>query len=146
MAASYSKGKAITSINITPMVDIILVLLVIFMVTSSAMSAAEAIEVDKPAASTGSPSADASQTLVITCDESGRFYAGAESLADGAAVTRYARSAVVEQPSTQAIVRCDRAASVDSLVTIIDALRDAGVKKYAISTEPVAESRRQIGG
>jgi len=140
VAASSNDGKAITSINITPMVDIILVLLIIFMVTSSAMSAAEAIEVDKPAAATGTSSSESSQTLVITCDVDGSFYAGAESLADGAAVTSYARSVVAENGPTQAIIRCDRAASVNTLVTIIDALRLAGVKKYAISTEPVAEA------
>lgn len=136
-AAQSSDGKAIVAINITPMVDIILVLLVIFMVTSSAIHAEASIEVDKPNAATGSAGGSEVETLVLTCDESGAYFAGEQALEDGEAIRRYAEGVRAEMPEVQAVLRCDRAARVDVLVTAIDALRQAGIQKYAIATAPL---------
>lgn len=140
-AADTSSGKGIHAINITPMVDIILVLLVIFMVTSSAINAAESVDVDKPEAASGQASGDESTTLVVTCDPQGRFYVGDEVFEDGAAITAHAQQVLRAAPKTQAVLRCDRDSKVDHLVTLIDALRLAGVTKYAIATEPPAAGR-----
>lgn len=141
MAASQpSKGKGMHAINITPMVDIILVLLVIFMVTSSAIHAEASIEVDKPEAATGGAAASEVETLVLTCDASGAYFAGETQLADGDAIRRFARRLRDETPDVQAVLRCDRAASVDTLVVAIDALRQAGIQKYAIATDPITST------
>lgn len=134
--APSGNGKAIVAINITPMVDIILVLLVIFMVTSSAIHADASIEVDKPSAATGNAGSSEVETLVLTCDESGAYFAGDQQLGDGEAIRRFAEGVRAENPAVQAVLRCDRAARVDVLVTAIDALRQAGIQKYAIATAP----------
>ena len=139
MAATQSSdGKGMHAINITPMVDIILVLLVIFMVTSSTMYAEALVEVDKPEAATGAAAAPEVETLTLTCDASGAYFAGETRLDGGDAIRSFAADVVAEKPEVQAVLRCDRAARVDALVTAIDALRQAGVHKYAIATDPVA--------
>ncbi len=137
-AMQSSDARGMHAINITPMVDIILVLLVIFMVTSSTMHSEASVEIDKPEAATGAESAADVQTLTLTCDASGAYFAGETRLDDGEAIRSFAAAVVAERPDTQAVLRCDRAARVDALVTAIDALRQAGVHKYAIATDPVA--------
>lgn len=139
MAATQSNdAKGMHAINITPMVDIILVLLVIFMVTSSTMHVEASIDIDKPEAATAAAAASEVETLTLTCDASGAYFAGDTRLDDAAAIRSFAASIVAERAEVQAVLRCDRAARVDALVTAIDALRLAGVEKYAIATDPVS--------
>lgn len=139
MAAAVSQSRrGIVAINITPMVDIILVLLVIFMVTSSAIHANKSIEVDKPQAASGHADADA-PTLTITCDARGSYFEDDTAL-DDAALSQRARAAKLANDDVQAILRCDGSAEVERLVHLIDLLRLAGITRYAVATEPVDEA------
>ena len=63
----------ITGINITPMVDIMLVLLVIFMVTTTTINKIEGMEVDKPDASSGKNIDELPQSIVLMCRNEGEF-------------------------------------------------------------------------
>lgn len=132
--ASTGDGRGIHAINITPMVDIILVLLVVFMVTSTAISASQSVEVDKPEAATGKASNEPSATFTVTCDVEGRLYLDSTEPQTEGEIARRARAALADNPKTQAIIRCDKAAQVDTMVRVIDLLRGAGITKYAIAT------------
>lgn len=136
-AASSGDRRPMTGINVTPMVDIMLVLLVIFMVTSSAMSAAEAIEIDRPDARSGAETTATPTTLVVTCDAQGAYFVDATRIVDDDALATHVRAVLARDSTAQAILRCDRRASVDALVHLLDVLRVAGVTRYAIATEPV---------
>lgn len=138
MAASVGRGsrRGITAINITPMVDIILVLLVIFMVTSTTMSATEAVAVDKPDAATGQPTDPQRATLVVTCDPSGTIYSGHAQATGLPALREAARRARANDRDVQALVSCDGAATIETLVDVLDALRAEGIHRYAIATDP----------
>jgi biopolymer transport protein ExbD len=130
----------ITSINITPMVDIMLVLLVIFMVTTATIQNIEGMQVDKPDAASGRNVEDLPQSIVLMCRGSDEFaidgapVEGTQAEID-AAIGREVKARVKQNPELQGIVSCDTEAQVGSMVHLIDLLRENGVTKYAIATE-----------
>ena len=72
-AGGLDDDDEITGINITPMVDIILVLLVIFMVTTTTINEIEGMEVDKPDAASGQNIEELPQSIVLICRGSDEF-------------------------------------------------------------------------
>ena len=128
-------GEGINGINVTPLVDIILVRLVIFMVTTTTIQQVEGMEVDKPDAATGQAVEDLPQSILLVCHSDGRFVVDGNVMPDDAAIESAIRSKAKENPELQGIVQCDEGAKVGSMVHLIDLLRANGVKKYAIATE-----------
>jgi biopolymer transport protein ExbD len=123
----------ITSINVTPLVDITLVLLIIFMVTTSVITDTEGLDINKPEAASGSTIEGAS--ILVQCDEEGKVRVDGEDVATDAEITEAVEKKLVEDRELQGIVQCDEAADVGKMVHLIDLLREAGVKKYAIATK-----------
>jgi biopolymer transport protein ExbD len=139
-AGGLDDDEEITAINITPMVDIILVLLVIFMVTTTTINEIEGMEVDKPDAASGRNIEDLPQSIVLMCRGSNEFAIdGVPVEGDQARIDdeigKAIRSRVKQNPELQGIVQCDTEAQVGAMVHLIDLLRDNGVTKYAIATE-----------
>lgn len=143
-AGGLDDDDEITAINITPMVDIILVLLVIFMVTTTTINEIEGMEVDKPDATSGRNIEELPQSIVLMCRGSNEYaidgmpVEGTQAQID-AAIAAAVASRVGQNPDLQGIVQCDTKAEVGSMVHLIDLLRDNGVKKYAIATEKPLE-------
>ncbi len=138
---SFDDDDEITGINITPMVDIILVLLVIFMVTTATINQIEGMQVDKPDASSGQSLGELPQSIVLICRGDGEYaidgnpVLGADAIAVDAQITAEIKSRVSQNADLQGIVQCDTEAQVGAMVHLIDLLREAGVTKYAIATE-----------
>ena len=137
--------EGMNSINITPMVDIMLVLLVIFMVTTTTINQLEGMQVDKPDAETGRNIEDVPKQILLVCRKDGQF------LVDGSEVAFEEIGAkidvkVAENPDIAGIVQCDEAAEVGQMVKLIDLLRDHKVKKYAIATEQPETEKARSGG
>lgn len=138
---SLDDDEEITGINITPMVDIILVLLVIFMVTTTTINQIEGMQVDKPDAASGKNLDDLPQSIVLICRGEDEFAIDGDPVeGDTAAIVdnKIAKAIderVKQNPDLQGIVQCDTEAQVGAMVHLIDLLRDNGVTKYAIATE-----------
>jgi biopolymer transport protein ExbD len=135
------EDEEITSINVTPLVDITLVLLIIFMVTTSVISQQEGLEVAKPEASTGKGLETASVLLV--CKSDGSVLVDGKTAVSDAEISEAIMDKLVEDRDLQGIVQCDKEAQVGTMVHLIDLLREAGVKKYAIATQKPAPT---VGG
>lgn len=135
MAGSVDDGDEIAGINVTPLVDIMLVLLIIFMVTTSMITNVdqEGLAVDKPEASSGSTIEGAS--ILIQCDPEGKIAVDAKEVTSDEEIKSAIAAKLAEDPDTQGIVQCDEQSNVGQMVRLIDLLRDAGVKKYAIATK-----------
>lgn len=132
-AVNDDDDAEITAINVTPLVDITLVLLIIFMVTTSMIAKTEGMQIDKPDASTGNKLQKTN--ILLACDAEGRIMVDGKELSDDAAITAAIKDKLTDDNEVQGIVQCDEAAQVGKLVHLIDLLRGAGVKKYAIATE-----------
>jgi len=127
-AAAGNDEDIISSINITPLVDIFLVLLIIFMITSSVIDQREiALQVPR-AANAGSQAPKASGLMV---DRNGETYLDGQKL-DTASIAAVLRGAVARDPDHQVLIEADRDLKYQSVVDVIDLVRGAGITKYAL--------------
>jgi biopolymer transport protein TolR len=124
-------GRMITDINVTPLVDIVLVLLIIFMVTATYI-VNPTIKIDLPKAATGTE--QNRTTLGLTLDRSAALYLNGEKT-DEAAVTRFIAAELPKNPELQAIIAADKSVSHGAVVRVIDRVKRAGVRKFAINVE-----------
>ncbi len=139
MASKYGadSSDAISEINVVPLVDIILVVLIIFMVTAP-MFMKPSINVNLPKAATGEQSIPTQLSITITKD--GRtLLNGAE--ADDIAIQAKAQEQLEKNPDIQAIISADQDVAHGKVVHIIDIVKGSGVKKFAISIEKPSETR-----
>ncbi len=139
-AGSLDDDEEITGINITPMVDIILVLLVIFMVTTTTINQIEGMQVDKPDAASGQSLGELPQSIVLVCRGENEYAIDGEPVIGtpeevDQKIGQEITARVKQNPELQGIVQCDTDAQVGAMVHLIDLLRDNGVTKYAIATE-----------
>jgi biopolymer transport protein ExbD len=132
MAAGGRQRGLLTDINVTPLVDIMLVLLIIFMLTAH-LIARQAIEVQLPKAaqSTAVPPT----TLAVTLTREGRMYLnGTETLP--AALRTAVQASVAKDPKTQVIVAGDKGVSHGRVVWVLDLVKSLGITSFAIQIDP----------
>jgi len=121
----------ITDINVTPMVDIMLVLLIIFMVTATYITR-NAIEVRLPEAASGQDVTTTTLALVVAPDGSLALNGEPVSLDQ---VREKVPAILKENPEVQAVVDGDRTVPYGRVMEVIDTLRSIGVKNFAASVE-----------
>ncbi len=134
MAGQVSSGdddELISGINVTPLVDVVLVLLIIFMVTASYI-VREAIEVDLPRAANAGEATGTTLAVVLTKD--GGIYVDGVKRSEQELAQR-AREAVGRDKETRAIISADRAALHGAVVRVIDVVKGEGVSRFAINIE-----------
>ena len=129
----YDDEGEITGINVTPLVDIVLVLLIIFMVTTSVITNAEGMKISKPEASSGRKLDN--DSIVLVCHEDGAIWVDGKEMGSDEAIVERIADKLMDDENLQGIVQCDEKAQVGRMVHLIDLLREAGVKKYAIATK-----------
>jgi biopolymer transport protein TolR len=127
---SNADDSMISGINVTPLVDVVLVLLVVLMVTATYL-ASRTIPVDLPKGATGEPTG---VTLAITVDEEGRTYLDGASATEDVLRSKI-RSARAVDPEVRAIIAADRDTRHKSVVGVIDLLRQERVNRFAINVE-----------
>src|SRR6266850_3334503 len=123
--------EGINGINVTPLVDICLVLLIIFMVTATYI-VKETIEVELPRAAHGGETIKTTFALVIT-KEGKSFLNGVET--DDAGIVRAVNDSKAKGEEVQAIVGADKSATHGAVTHLLDVLKGAGVTKFAIQIE-----------
>jgi biopolymer transport protein ExbD len=124
-------GRMITDINVTPLVDITLVLLIIFMVTTSYI-VNPSIKVDLPKAASGSD--QVRTTLALTLTKEGQLYLNGELSTEGQ-VAKQIAAELPKNPDLQAIIAADKVVPHGAVVHIIDFVKRAGVRKFAINVD-----------
>ncbi len=131
---SKQTATSLSEINIVPFVDVMLVLLVIFMITAPILQSG--IEVDLPKTKTVKEINEV--RLIITMDRAQRLYLNDQPVNIhqlGDAVRAKSGNA-----SNQAVyVRCDETVPFGSFTTVVDALRQAGIKNVNVVTQPLSE-------
>jgi biopolymer transport protein ExbD len=130
--AQQDDDELITAINVTPLVDIVLVLLIVLMVTSSYL-VNKSINVELPKAATGQSS---SPNLSISIDAAGKLYLDGEEIEPDSLQARV-RKAYREDPEVKAIISADGRVQHAQVVTVIDTLRREKITKFAINTSPL---------
>jgi biopolymer transport protein ExbD len=124
-------GEEIASINVIPLVDIILVVLIIFMVTAP-MFIKPTINVNLPKAASGDKTAPSKLNIALTAD--GRINLNGQFVNEDV-VRSKATEEVAANQDTQAIISADKDVPHGKVVALLDIVKTAGVKKFAISIE-----------
>ena len=142
-----SQSNMITAINVTPLVDITLVLLIVFMVTATYIVKAT-IEVELPRAASGGE--DVGKTLnvlikqpnsdVRKADKPCTIVALNGTVTDEAHLTEQLRKAAVEDASAKAMISADRDCRHSEFVHVVDLVKEAGITKFSINIEKIAST------
>lgn len=130
-AQTATDDEMITGINVTPLVDITLVLLVILMVTASYV-ASRAIPVELPKGATGE---DTPTTLTVSIDREGKTFLDAEAITDRDLRAKV-KAAHDADPETRAVIAADGRTSHANVIHVIDLLRRENVTRFAINVDP----------
>jgi biopolymer transport protein ExbD len=122
-----------SGINVTPLVDIMLVLLIIFMVTAK-LIVSQSLPMDLPRAATG----DQQQTVfAVAVDSVGKTTVDSKP-ADDRELLGLARSARAQDPELRAVIRADQTTDHGRIVRLMDLLRQAGIAKIAFGVDPTS--------
>jgi len=126
-----STDDVLAEINVVPLVDVILVVLIIFMVTAP-MIMKPSINVNLPKAATGE--ATTPSKLNITISPDGKLNLDGHPVEDQDVQTK-ALEEVKKNPDIQAIIAADKDVPHGRVVSVLDLVKGAGVKKFAISID-----------
>jgi biopolymer transport protein ExbD len=132
---STQADDAITGINVTPLVDITLVLLIIFMVTTKIVLN-QTVPLDLPKAATGTSDLQVVFSIVMSAD--GRAMVDANQIPSDDAILPLAREAQAQHPDLRAVIKADAAVTHGRVIHVLDLLKQAHVSKIAFGVTPVA--------
>ena len=132
------RRRPVSDINVTPLVDVMLVLLVIFIVTAPMMK--EAIDVDLPRAKGGSgPSRQSASPFVVAVDQDGRVHVGAEVIEPSRLAAQLPRLLVGHEKETVTL-KAYRRLPYETAVQVMSIIRASGIVAINIAVDaPSAE-------
>jgi biopolymer transport protein ExbD len=122
-----------SAINTTPLVDIMLVMLIIFLITVPVV--VQTVPVDLPKAS-NVPTQTKPENIVIAVEEDGQVFWNSAKLPDNAALLTKLKEIAVLQPQPEVHIRGDLAARYESVGKVVFACQRAAIRKVAFITEP----------
>lgn len=141
MAAGIHHGsghRALADINVTPFVDVVLVLLIIFMVTAPILQSG--IDVNVPKTRTVKEISE--ERLVITIDKKQQVFLGNDPININEIGARLRQK--VRDPQRQSIfLRSDEDVPFGAFATVMDAVKQAGITNVSIVTQPLDENARK---
>jgi biopolymer transport protein TolR len=140
MATPLEKRKLMGEINVVPMIDIMLVLLVVFMVTAPLLT--QGIEVDLPEANAEPiESVPDHEPLVLSVDAEGNLYINAgddeDKPSSGQKIVTIVGAVLGAKPETPVYVKADRAVPYGNVVGAMVILQQAGAQHIGFVTDPL---------
>lgn len=120
----------IAEINIVPFVDIILVVLIVFMIATPFMK--PSFNINLPKAASGDQTTPSQLNVTLTAD--GKMLLNGK-MASSEEITAFATETLLSRPDTQAIIAADKDVSHGRVMELIDVVKSAGIKKFAITID-----------
>jgi biopolymer transport protein ExbD/biopolymer transport protein TolR len=140
VAVRNEGSKVNSNINVTPMVDVMLVLLIIFMVITPMLQNKVAVDMAKVENPTPMPDADKEDAIVVAITRDGGVFLGQNKVAPSELGPKV-RDRLADTPGKQIFVRADARAQFRAVEDAIDAVRTAGVDEVGLLT-----NKREAGG
>jgi biopolymer transport protein ExbD/biopolymer transport protein TolR len=122
-----------SDINMTPLIDVMLVLLVIFMITAPLMSASLKLDLPKTEAATAS---DVPDFIAVAIDPKGQLYITDQAVAPEVFAERMAQAAK-KNPQTEVQLRADKSVPYGRVAELIGLVQKAGLSRIGFVTDPV---------
>jgi len=136
-SASQENGSPIVGINVTPLVDIVLVLLIIFIVTAKIV-VSPAVPLDLPKAS---QSQELQVIFSLVLPARGGMLLNGEPVPDDGTLLARARESVTRDPELRAVINADGAVPHRDVIHALDLLKRAGIARVAFGALPEEEGR-----
>jgi biopolymer transport protein ExbD/biopolymer transport protein TolR len=127
-------SKVSSNINVTPMVDVMLVLLIIFMVITPMLQNKVSVDMAKVDNPTSMPDADKEDAIVVAITRDGGVFLGQDKIAVSELGARV-RDKLADKPGKTIFVRADARAQYRAVEDAIDAVRTAGVEDVGLLTQ-----------
>lgn len=134
--SSQGDDEGIVGINVTPLVDITLVLLIIFMVTAKIM-VSQSVPMDLPKAASGQ---EVQTVFSIELYANGDTFVDQEKVASDEAISQLARREHAKNGDLRAVIKADTSVPHGRVIHVLDLLKREGVSKIAFGVSPVQES------
>jgi len=134
--AKRNEGAKVTSdINVTPMVDVMLVLLIIFMVVTPMLQ--KGISVDMAKVNNPEPMQDADKedALLVSITRDGKVYFGTDQVQDIDSLTTKVKDRLANKQDKRVYVKADMRARFGGVVKVVDSVRAAGVDDLGLLTD-----------
>jgi len=134
-----SNGSPMAEINMIPLVDVMLVLLVIFIVTAPLLT--HALKIDLPRTAT-TPNVTKPEHVSLAIDAAGRYFWNGAPV-DKSAIAQRATEAARQQPQPEVHIRADKATTYQALAEVMATVSNAGLPRIAFVSDPRNEAAHQ---
>jgi biopolymer transport protein TolR len=136
--SSQQSGTTISQINVTPLVDVMLVLLVIFMVTAPIIQ--QGVQVNLPQAKSG-PIAGKEEQLVVSVNKNGSIFLN-DTQMSATDLGKKLRAIRKVDPDKEVILRADQDVRYGVVMRAIAEIKEAGIQKVGMVTRPTQQDER----
>ena len=137
------EGKKVNSnINVTPMVDVMLVLLIIFMVITPMLQKGVSVDLAKVNSPTAMPDADKEDALIVAVMRDGKLFFGNDRV-EADQLTQKVKDRLANRVDKRVYVRADARAKYGSVVEVVDNVRAAGVDDLGLLTDQKKSNNQQ---
>jgi biopolymer transport protein ExbD/biopolymer transport protein TolR len=126
--------KVNSNINVTPMVDVMLVLLIIFMVITPMLQKGASVDMAKVNNPTSMPDADKEDAILVVVMRDGQIYLGTDRIKVDD-LTNKVKDRLADKPNKEIYIRADSRAKYGAVVDVVDNVRSAGVDDVGLLTE-----------
>jgi biopolymer transport protein ExbD len=138
--AAAARGEddsgVIAEINVTPLVDVTLVLLIIFMVAAPMIMNMPSIKVELPRAATGDETAKSTLALTLQRQAGGGYALYANGTrTDEPSVRSQVKGLLANDRDLQAIIAADKGIAYGDVVHVVDLVKELGVRRFALDTD-----------
>jgi|SRR5215471_60657 len=144
MDVGGTKGGVKSDINVTPLVDVMLVLLIIMMLIAPMLQ--QGVAVNKPEAANSTDKPDTQDQTVVAIDSRGHFYVNAIPVNDQADLVPRVQKALEDKKEKIVYLKGDRDAKYAAIMDAMDAFRKAQIENIALITEPKNKEGKTSGG
>jgi len=132
--ANDSDDGIISAINVTPLVDITLVLLLVFMVTAK-LIVSSSMPLDLPKAAKGET---VQLVFGLEVHANGEMVVDGKKIDDDKALLALAKSSLAQNKDLRAVIRADKTVPHGRIIRVLDLLKQAGVTKIAFGVTPIS--------
>ena len=142
MSSTGGRGEVTSEINVTPMADVMLVLLIICMVVTPMLQKGQPVELAKTKNPVDMKEADRDDAVILAITRDGKFYLGNDKVTSDDLTTKVTNILTNKLDKT-VFVRSDLRAKYGDVVQVVDNVRNAGVDKIGLLTERLDDQVRK---
>jgi biopolymer transport protein ExbD/biopolymer transport protein TolR len=137
----HSAPQAVSDINVTPMVDVMLVLLIIFMVITPMLSKGVPIDLVKTRNPIAMQAADRTDAVLVSVTRDGKTYLGRDQIAADALAPKV-KDMLANRTDKECFLKADTRAKYQVVLDVVQNLQSAGVDQLGLLTEQMQDVRR----